>query len=118
MNSLSLSFNLNFEDLYTREGIAQVDSVFLEWLDVADSALGASFKDARSQPGALSKKEFSKLILEVAPHLDDFIAELFGITPQVITLAEQHQRLAPIYTCKRIFVQRRALKKYAKESAL
>jgi len=46
----------------------------------------------------------------IAPHLDDFLAELFGIQAEFRALAARHHELAPLHTIKRQFVQRRAAK--------
>src|SRR5439155_1640740 len=62
-------------------------------------------------------KAESDLIVELAPALEDFIAELFGIASDVRALQARHQALAPLYTVKRLFVQRRAAKKYGPEQA-
>ncbi len=51
------------------------------------------------------------LLIEIGPWMDDFIARLFGIEKEVAALAERHHQLAPLYTCKRLFVQRRAMNK-------
>ena len=112
MSILSLSFDLEFEDLYSRDGVAGVDAAFLGWLEAADVDLSASLTKARADPGALSKALSSDLILAVAPHLDDFVVALFGIERAAAALAKSHHRLAPLYSCKRLFVQRRAVKKY------
>ena len=41
----------------------------------------------------------------------DFVAKLFDIVAEVNSLSARHQELAPIYSCKRQFVQRRAMNK-------
>ncbi len=43
--------------------------------------------------------------------MEDFIARLFGIEKEVAELAARHHQLAPLYSCKRQFVQRRAMNK-------
>ena len=114
---LKLAEGLAFEDLYTREGIAKIDEHFLRHLAAADAPLQDRLQAARAAPGALSVKEGSSLILDLAPHLDDFLGELFGITGKVRALAEQHDALAPLYSVKRLFVQRQAAKKVKPEAA-
>ena len=49
------------------------------------------------------------MLIAVAPHLEDFTAALFGISAEVQALSAQHAELAPLYTIKRLFVQRRAM---------
>src|SRR5262249_31864399 len=59
----------------------------------------------------------SDLVTELAPHVEDFIGELFGIAAELRALQEHHHELAPIYAVKRLFVQRRAVKGVTAEAA-
>ena len=53
----------------------------------------------------------------MAPHLEAFLADLFGIGGEISALAGQHSALAPLYACKRLFVQRRAARAFKAEEA-
>src|SRR5439155_5037642 len=53
----------------------------------------------------------SQILIALAPNVEDFIARLFGIEREARALAERHNELAPLYSVKRQFVQRRALHK-------
>ncbi len=108
-------FDLDFLDLYDREGLVRLDQVFCEFLQVADADLHARLLHARQFPDALAPKDESALLIDAAPWLEDFIARLFGIEREVLALAEKHHILAPIYFCKRQFVQRRARTKVSEE---
>ena len=66
---------------------------------------------ARADPDRLDRKAESALLIEIAPWMEDFIARLFGIEKEVSALAARHHQLAPLYSCKRQFVQRRAMNK-------
>ena len=69
-------------------------------------------------PAALEAKAESELLLAVAPHLEAFIADLFGDRRRDLrALAGQHSALAPLYACKRLFVQRRAARAFKAEEA-
>ena len=59
-------------------------------------------------PRRWTPKAESALILDLAPHLERFLSQLFGIADEVLALAGRHDELAPLYTVKRQFVQRRA----------
>ncbi len=72
---------------------------------------------ARAAPRTLAAKAESDLILEVAPHLDGFLARLFGVEAETAAASARHLALDPIYACKRLFVQRRAAKTHAPEAA-
>ena len=79
-DQLDLRFGLSFEDLYRQEGLARLDQTFLEQLQSANLSLSQRLADARSNPNALARKQQSDLIIELAPHVEDFIGELFGIS--------------------------------------
>src|SRR6266705_3222028 len=113
---LKLAHGLSFAELYERDGLARLDAAFLDHLGAAESALRPQLEAARAAATLDSKAE-SALILEIAPHLDDFLAELFGIETEFRTLAARHNELAPLYTVKRQFVQRRAANKMKPEDA-
>ena len=106
---LNLRYGFSFRDLYNRDGLLRLDAAFLQFLGEVDAALRARLEAARGAPDALAKKDESDLLLAVAPHLDDFLGDFFGIQTQVQALAARHHELAPLYRCKRLFVQRRAL---------
>jgi len=108
---LNLGFGQSFAGLYDRESLRALDATFLAFLAEADAALQARLLAAREAPGQLAPKEESELLVALAPHLDDFIARLFGIEAEVQELAARHNELAPLYSVKRLFVQRRALHK-------
>ncbi len=72
---------------------------------------------ARQDPAALAPKQVSDLIVETAPYLEDFIGHLFGIESELRELQAQHSALAPLYSVKRRFVQRKALTGYTPEKA-
>ncbi len=106
-----------FGDLYDRAGLQRVDGAFLDHLAETDAALRDRLVEARGHPSALTRKAESELLIALAPHLEDFIARLFGIEPAVQALAARHNELAPLFTIKRLFVQRRAMHKVKPEVA-
>jgi NADPH-dependent glutamate synthase beta subunit-like oxidoreductase/NAD(P)H-flavin reductase len=114
---LAPGFDLAFPDLYARDGLARLDAAFLNFLGQADAALRARLEAARARPASLDAKAESALLIEVAPHLEDFTAELFGIAAPVRELAARHHDLAPLYACKRLFVQRKAMNAYKADAA-
>ena len=116
-DQLDLRFGLSFEDLYRQEGLARLDQTFLEQLQSANPALAQRLRDARTSPDALARKQQSDLIVELAPHVEDFIGELFGISADLRALQAKHHGLAPIYALKRRFVQKKAISGVTKEQA-
>jgi NADPH-dependent glutamate synthase beta subunit-like oxidoreductase/NAD(P)H-flavin reductase len=117
MSGLSLAFGLSLEALYEREGLLRLDALFLERLHAADAALHARLLAARAEPQKLAGKEESELLIALAPPLEDFLAELFGIEAELAALEAAHERLAPLYVCKRLFVQREALRAFPEAEA-
>jgi NADPH-dependent glutamate synthase beta subunit-like oxidoreductase/NAD(P)H-flavin reductase len=109
---MNLRFGLSFRDLYERGGLLRLDGAFLSFLD---PALQKRLLEARSSPP--SGKAESDLLIALAPHLEDFLAQLFGIEAEVQALAARHHELAPLYSVKRLFVQRHALHKVKPEDA-
>ncbi|TDQ86342.1 pyridine nucleotide-disulfide oxidoreductase [Dongia mobilis] len=117
MSELKLAHGLVLEDLYAPAGLARLDGIFLDQLAAGDAALAARLQAARTDPAALDPKAESQLILDLAGAVEDFIGDLFGVTAALNDLRARHNDLAPLYTCKRLFVQRRALKAYGGEKA-
>ncbi len=114
---LRLQFNLRFEDLYRREGLLRIDAAFVDFLGQAEPALRERLESLRGSHPPLPLKEESEFLIAVARHLDDFIARLFGIEDEVHALSACHFELAPLYSCKRLFVQRKAVNTYKPETA-
>jgi NADPH-dependent glutamate synthase beta subunit-like oxidoreductase/NAD(P)H-flavin reductase len=110
MADLALRHGFRFEDLYAREGLARIDAAFISALRAADIELHNRLVTARTalaaDSQALPAKDESALLIALAPQLEDFVAGLFGVAEQAAALRAQHHRLAPLYDCKRLFVQR------------
>ena len=109
---LKLGFGIKFEDLYSCDGLPRIDSCFLAELAEGEPLLAEKLAAARNAPDQMSHLEESQLIIDLAPHLEDFLGQLFNIQTAVRELAERHNELAPLFHCKRIFVQRKAVQKY------
>src|SRR5277367_5197400 len=107
-----LGFGFSFAELAEREGLVRLDRVFLKGLAAGDAALHARLMAARAAPNALAVKDESELVVALGPHLDGFVAALFGIEAETLALARETHALDPIHACKRLFVQRQAVKKY------
>ncbi len=104
--ALTLAHGLSFEDLYRLESLKRIDDIFLTALAAGDEALHARLLDGREHPGSLSPTEHSALLMDLALHLETFLAELFGVRAQVADQKKQRLSNELISTCKRRFVQR------------
>jgi NADPH-dependent glutamate synthase beta subunit-like oxidoreductase/NAD(P)H-flavin reductase len=101
-----------FAALAGREDLVRLDRRFLAWLEAEDPSLCGRLLAARAAPATLDAKAEGELLVALGPHLETFVADLFGITETVAAVAEETRRLDPIHQCKRLFVQRQAVKKY------
>src|SRR5580698_2337558 len=112
---LQLKWGFSFEDLYAREGLVRLDAAFLEHLESADAALFVRLKEARG--GGFTRKLESELMIDLAPHVEDFLGDLFGIGAEVRALQARHNALEPLYALKRKFIQKRAISGVSVEQA-
>src|ERR1700722_20595750 len=104
-DQIELGFGLRFEDLYAREGLLRLDRAFLDQLRATDPGVNAQLVHARAD-NARTHKEQSELIIALAPHVEDFLGELFGIANEVHALQARHNEFAPFLAFKRRFIQK------------
>ncbi|MGL9717675.1 MAG: WPE palindromic element domain-containing protein [Wolbachia sp.] len=118
---MQLNFNISFSNLYTRSGLIKLNETFLDYIKSCDENLFRSLIKAREnspvssqleQPMSATQMTDSQLIIDLSYLLDEFIAKLFNIEKEIEELRKKHNDFAVIYKCKRLFVQRYALKKY------
>ena len=114
---LHLAFDLPADILYDDAGLARVDRAFLDHLGAGDAGLATRLLAAREGVETFDDKAHSELLVELAPHVEDFIGTLFGIAPELRALAGRLNGLAPLSICKRQFVQRQAARKLTAEQA-
>jgi len=105
LHKLTLKHGLEFKDLYSREGLMQIDMLFAARLLASDEGLHQRLMDGRADPALLDKKAEADLLVELAPHLEAFIGELFGLETELQALAARSADLSPLYACKKQFVQ-------------
>ncbi len=114
----ALSHGFSFNDLYDRDGLGRLDAAFAAWLQGVDAGLHARLMAARTTPDELPPKDESNLLIELARPLEDFVGGLFGVAVPVAELRGRHSRLAPLYDCKRLFVQRYVTRAIKADEAL
>jgi NADPH-dependent glutamate synthase beta subunit-like oxidoreductase/NAD(P)H-flavin reductase len=102
----------DFVSLATRDGLVGLDRRFVAALAAADADLYARLMAARAAPDALDAKAEGELILALGPHLEGFLADLFGIAADLGAIVAATRKLDPVHECKRHFVQRQAVKKF------
>src|ERR1700761_4728789 len=77
--SLALGFDLSFDDLHSRDGLARLDTRFLAFLGERDGELKGRLEAARADPASVKGDAESELLIALAPVLEDFIGALFGV---------------------------------------
>jgi NADPH-dependent glutamate synthase beta subunit-like oxidoreductase/NAD(P)H-flavin reductase len=112
IETAALGLGFSFADLAAREGLVRLDRAFVERLAAEDVALHARLMAARAVPEALDAKAEGELVVALGPSLEAMLAELFGIGAELEAVLDRTRRLDPIHACKRLFVQRQAVKKY------
>ncbi|WP_349967685.1 FAD-dependent oxidoreductase [Wolbachia endosymbiont of Armadillidium arcangelii] len=135
---MQLNFKISFSNLYTRSGLIKLDEAFLDYVKSCDESLFCLLIEAREKAASSlmssqcltlgSRKQegqipvsatwmtdgcHSQLIIDLSYLLDEFIAKLFNIEKEAEKLKKKHNDFTIVYKCKRLFVQRYALKKYA-----
>jgi NADPH-dependent glutamate synthase beta subunit-like oxidoreductase/NAD(P)H-flavin reductase len=113
-----LGFGASFASLATRAGLIDLDRAFLGALQDKDAALLDHLLAARAEPSSLDARTEGELVVALGRHLDGFVAELFGIEKECGLIADLTREMDAIHNCKRLFVQRQAVRKYADVSAL
>lgn len=108
-----LSHNFSYPDLYDHSALERLDNLFL-------SSLEADLKNRlqyarKNHPDKITE---SALLLDLAPYVEDFIGMFFHVESDLQALQDKTYHLAPLYRCKRLFVQRQAAKAYSREEAL
>ena len=114
---MNLRYGIAFSQLYERGGLLALDRLFLQELGTASPELLEQLRQAREQPESLTALQESTLLIALGPHLENFIAGLFGIEDALAALETAHHELAPLYIMKRQFVQRAAAKNIRSEEA-
>jgi NADPH-dependent glutamate synthase beta subunit-like oxidoreductase/NAD(P)H-flavin reductase len=112
MLNTALGFGVTFQDLAERDGLVRLDVAFLQRLLEVDPVLRLRLLEARAAPDAVSEKDESALIIDLGPHLDAFLGELFGIEAELAAVLAETLALDPVHACKRLFVQRQAVRRY------
>ena len=95
-HTLSLAFGLTFEDLYSRDGLVHLDRAFLDYAARRRFTIYERLLAARANPASLPRKSASELIIAIAPYLEDFTGQLFGIQTDLRDLQARHHGSRPL----------------------
>ena len=101
-----------FSEILTAEGLDRLDRAFLAELGRHDALLARALEDYRGSNTPTSPLEISKLLLACAPHVELFLAILFGIEREVTAACEATRSHDVVMRFKKHYVLRRA-RRYA-----
>ena len=76
---MQLGFDLTFEQLLSRDGLAAVDMQFRRFLKARDPRDYEALQAFSDAPNSVTTTEYDALILSITPHISDFISQLFGL---------------------------------------
>lgn len=108
--------DFTLHDLHETSALETLDARFLAFLKKHSAELASHLTKARqSHPTTQAE---SALLLDLAPYVEDFIGAYFGIEENLQALQNTTNHFAPLYRCKRLFVQRQAAKTFSREEAL
>jgi NADPH-dependent glutamate synthase beta subunit-like oxidoreductase/NAD(P)H-flavin reductase len=109
----AISDQLDFTDLQTPSGLESLDAAFLAALNEADPVLHKRLAAYR-RGATVANAAQSELLIDAAPHLQDFLARRFDIADQLARQRATVEALNPIMLFKDEFVKKRA-KRYKNE---
>lgn len=108
----------SYEDLFSHRGLSTLDKAFLKSVEKTDKSLHARLIEYRNTPDVAATQETSTLLLQCAPLLETFIAELFDITENIKQSNEAILSHDPVIAFKKTFVLRRARRRLLKKEDL
>jgi NADPH-dependent glutamate synthase beta subunit-like oxidoreductase/NAD(P)H-flavin reductase len=100
---------INLDNLHSTIKLKELDSQFLVYLKTQDEELHKELLETRLNFNHW-EKQHSTLSISLAPYLEQFITSFFSIEDELQLSKEQYGPLAKLYECKRLFIQRHALK--------
>ncbi|HKK13548.1 MAG TPA: FAD-dependent oxidoreductase, partial [Gammaproteobacteria bacterium] len=110
--------DFDFADLFDAQGLQRLDAQFLARLQAVDPESHDRLLAYRAGDQLPGPVQLSELLLACAPVLEAFVAELFGVEPQLQTSARDTVVHDPVFVFKKQFVQRRARRLRVDKSTL
>lgn len=96
--------SLTFQDLFTSQGLQQLDQDFLKFLHQADPGLYHHLLEYRQRTLTLSTIQTSEMLIALAIQLEYFIAKLLGIETDVASSQNHTQEKNPIALFRKDFL--------------
>src|ERR1700684_3828250 len=96
--SLALGFDATFDDLHDRDGLIRLDARFLDFLAGRDAGLKDRLEAARVAPADIDGQTESELVGDLAPVLEAFVGELFGVEADLAAMRARRETLSLIFS--------------------
>ena len=100
--------NFEYKELFTSEGLVRLDGEFLRILAEKDQTLVEGLQIYRAAGARPADKAQSEFLLRLAPHLEQFVAQLFHLGSEVAALQARTRSHDVVMAFKKHFVLRRA----------
>jgi NADPH-dependent glutamate synthase beta subunit-like oxidoreductase/NAD(P)H-flavin reductase len=104
-NFLNHDFNLDFQDLYTVDGLEKIHQKFLDFLQENSPAHFLEYQ--------IHNAENSQYLIEIAKILEIFLVDLFSIHEKNSELRTQYLKYKKVCETRRGYIQRHVAKKYS-----
>lgn len=111
--NLQLAFGFRHADLFDPLRLADLTRTFDSWLHSRDPDAHGKLMAYRQARGELPATAASEAIVDAAPHVSAFLAELFGIQAERSALAAALGDEQVVFTFKKEVVKKRVLKRAA-----
>src|SRR5688572_1187197 len=102
-----LGFELEFSDLFTPTGLHALQAGFERELELHEPELFREYKDYLLFSRPYAPPEESELLLKVAPHVQHFVGERFGVLAELAALRNATHKDDRRFRFKREIVTRR-----------
>ncbi len=109
----------SYGDLYDPARLGELTALFYDSVSASDPLLWERFDHYRATAGSdMAPEAISQIIIDMAPHLSAFIAELFQVQDRHGRMRRVVEDEAVVFIFKREFVTRRALKRHPSPQAM
>jgi NADPH-dependent glutamate synthase beta subunit-like oxidoreductase/NAD(P)H-flavin reductase len=108
---LQLGFGFQYPDLFNPLRLAELTRIFDGYLKDRDEAVHGRLMAYREAKGALPAVQASEALVQAAPHVSAFIADLFGLQVERNRQVEAAARESVLFAFKKEVVKKRVLKR-------
>ncbi len=99
---------MSYASLRDPEGLNKLDERFRAFLDERDPDLAERLADFREAPEVPENLAYSQLLIDLGPHVEAFVAALFGIEEETATTGRATAAHNPVFAFQQEIVQKKA----------